>query len=333
MSYFSIDKVNKQFEDFTALNNISLEVQQGEFIALLGPSGCGKSTLLRILAGLEPPTSGRIMIDGKDVTKVSPADRHISMVFQSYALFPHLSVKENIQFGLKARSIKKSERDARLKDVLELVSLTSQQDKLPSQLSGGRCQRVALARAVVSKHPICLMDEPLSNLDAKLRAEMRTEIRELQKSLGLTLIYVTHDQVEAMSMADRIVLLNKGEIQQLGTPQQLYSQPQNAFTARFIGSPAMNVFVLPEQTELIGVRPENIRISDEGLMGRVIHTDYHGDSTLLKVSLLNDSKVLIKVDRWQQFDKNQVIYINWKQSDQHKFCAKNETIITHSVTL
>jgi sn-glycerol 3-phosphate transport system ATP-binding protein len=167
MSYLKLENINKQFEDFTAINNINLEVKQGEFIALLGPSGCGKSTLLRILAGLESPTSGSIIIDGDDVSRVSPSHRNISMVFQSYALFPHLSVKENIQFGLKARGVKKPERESRVNDVLKQVSLISQQDKLPSQLSGGQRQRVALARAIVSEHPICLMDEPLSNLDAE----------------------------------------------------------------------------------------------------------------------------------------------------------------------
>lgn len=331
MSYLKLENINKQFEDFTAINNINLEVKQGEFIALLGPSGCGKSTLLRILAGLESPTSGSIIIDGDDVSRVSPSHRNISMVFQSYALFPHLSVKENIQFGLKARGVKKPERERRVNDVLKQVSLISQQDKLPSQLSGGQRQRVALARAIVSEHPICLMDEPLSNLDAKLRAEMRVEIRELQKELGLTLIYVTHDQVEAMSMADRIVLMDKGEVQQVGTPRELYNQPQNTFTARFIGSPAMNVFSLPDQSELIGVRPENIRVGTQGISGRVIHTDYHGDSTLLKVSLLNDSEVLIKVDHWQQFDKDQLVQLEWSPTDQHKFCSKNETVITQSI--
>jgi len=331
MSYLLLDSINKQFGDFTAINNINLGVEKGEFIALLGPSGCGKSTLLRILAGLEAPTSGTLVIDGKEVTKVSPSHRHISMVFQSYALFPHLSVKENIQFGLKARGIKKAECDTRLNDVLALVSLGTQQNKLPGQLSGGQRQRVALARAIVSQHPICLMDEPLSNLDAKLRGEMRAEIRELQKALGLTLIYVTHDQVEAMSMADRIVLLNKGKVQQIGTPQELYNQPENTFTARFIGSPAMNVFTLPEQTDLIGVRPENIRLNSNGILGRVIHTDYHGDSTLLKVGLVNHSEVFIKVAHWQKFDKDQMVYLEWDLSDQRQFCAKNETVFTQSV--
>lgn len=332
MSDVAIDNLTKKFGDFTAIDQLNLTVERGEFVALLGPSGCGKSTLLRILAGLEAPTSGTVWTGGKDVTHLSPSQRNISMVFQSYALFPHLSVKENILFGLKARGVNKAEREFRLTEVLKQVSLTDQQHKLPGLLSGGQRQRVALARAIVSQHSICLMDEPLSNLDAKLRAEMRAEIRELQKALGLTLIYVTHDQVEAMSMADRIVLLNKGEVQQVGTPQELYNQPKNTFTARFIGSPAMNVFTLPEQSSVIGVRPENIALSSQGLSGRVIHTDYHGDSTLLKVGLSNDAEVLIKVDRWQQFEKNQPVCIDWNVSDQHQFCREKETLITTPIT-
>ncbi|MDV7105562.1 ABC transporter ATP-binding protein [Vibrio sp. TH_r3] len=323
MSYLVIKNLNKQFDNVTAIDTLNLDVQKGEFIALLGPSGCGKSTLLRILAGLETPSSGAITIDGIDVTHLSPSKRNISMVFQSYALFPHLSVKENILFGLKARGVKKLECESRLRHVLELVSLTEQQHRLPGQLSGGQRQRVALARSIVSKHPICLMDEPLSNLDAKLRTEMRAEIRELQQSLGLTLIYVTHDQVEAMSMADRIVLLSQGKVQQVGTPQDLYNQPQNTFTARFIGSPAMNVFSLPNCSNEIGVRPENIMLSDEGISGQVIHTDYHGDSTLLKVRLLNDSDVFVKVERWQKFKKGQLVNLTWDPSDQHEFCKEN----------
>ncbi|CAM4168380.1 ABC transporter ATP-binding protein [Vibrio neonatus] len=327
MSYLVIENLNKQFEEFTAIKRLNLVVKKGEFVALLGPSGCGKSTLLRMLAGLESPTSGSISIDGVDVTDFSPSQRKISMVFQSYALFPHLSVKENILFGLKARGVPKAEQEARLRDVLEQVSLTEQQHKSPGQLSGGQRQRVALARAIVSQHSICVMDEPLSNLDAKLRAEMRTEIRELQKSLGLTLIYVTHDQVEAMSMADRIVLLNKGEVQQVGSPQELYGQPQNTFTARFIGSPAMNVFSLPGQDELIGVRPENLYLTEHGIAGEVLSTDYHGDSTLLKVGLINASTVLIKVDRWQQFNKGERVCFDWELTDQHHFCSTSETAL------
>lgn len=327
MNFLEIENLNKHFDNVAAISSLNLNVKKGEFIALLGPSGCGKSTLLRILAGLESPSSGSIRIDGVDVTQCSPSQRNISMVFQSYALFPHLSVKENILFGLKARGVKKSECESRLHHVLELVALTDQQHRLPSQLSGGQRQRVALARSIVSQHPICLMDEPLSNLDAKLRAEMRAEIRELQQSLGLTLIYVTHDQVEAMSMADRIVLLSQGVVQQIGTPQELYNQPKNTFTARFIGSPSMNIFPLPNHSKLIGVRPENIAISREGIPGTVIHTDYHGDCTLLKVRLTNDSIVFVTVKHWQQINKGERVHLSWNSTDQHEFSQENGHVI------
>ncbi|MFI3246332.1 MAG: ABC transporter ATP-binding protein [Ferrimonas sp.] len=326
MSALQFKELTKSFEGNTVIKHIDLDVEPGEFIALLGPSGCGKSTLLRMLAGLESPTSGRIFINGVDVTDAAPSARNISMVFQSYALFPHLSVKDNILFGLKARKVPALERAKRLAEALEVVSLTAQQDKLPGQLSGGQRQRVALARAIVSQHPVCLMDEPLSNLDAKLRAEMRSELRELQRKLGLTLIYVTHDQIEAMSMADRIVLMDKGVIQQVGTPQALYNTPQNAFTARFIGSPAMNVFHLPKQpSQLIGVRPEHLQLSDKGIPARVLHTDYHGESTLLSVALENGQKLLVKVERWQEFAADRQVYLQWRSCDQHHFCPTTES--------
>ncbi|MBC7002749.1 ABC transporter ATP-binding protein [Photobacterium sp. BZF1] len=329
MSYLTLKALNKEFGDFQALQDIELSIERGEFIALLGPSGCGKSTLLRIIAGLESATSGKMSVEGRDVTALAPSQRGISMVFQSYALFPHLSVKENILFGLKARRVEAKERQRRLDEALELVSLQDQQDKLPSQLSGGQRQRVALARAIVSQHPICLMDEPLSNLDAKLRAEMRSELRNLQKKLGLTLIYVTHDQIEAMSMADRIVLLNQGRIQQVGTPRTLYNQPKNTFTARFIGSPAMNIFTLPEYHNLLGVRPEHIRLSDSGIRCRAVNTDYHGENTLLKVALPDEQQIVVKVDRYQQFETDQPLHVNWEQQDLHHFCsAKQQAIPT-----
>src|SRR5512146_2165997 len=215
-------------------------------LVLLGPSGCGKSTTLRLIAGLEAATAGRIAIGGVDVTDRPPAERRISMVFQSYALFPHLSVAENIVFGLKVRGLPKAEREARLAHVAELVGLSEQLGRKPSQLSGGQRQRVALARAVIAENRICLMDEPLSNLDAQLRHGMRVEIRALQQRLGMTVVYVTHDQVEAMSMADRVVLIREGRIEQEGTPEELYAKPATMFAARFIGTPGMNLVQLAD---------------------------------------------------------------------------------------
>ncbi len=236
-----LEEVTKRFGAVTAVDRVSFRAEKSKFVVLLGPSGCGKSTLLRLIAGLEEVTEGKIFIEGRDVTALDPTKRRISMVFQSYALFPHLTVAENIVFGLKVRKTESAERNRRLDRVAELVGLAKQLDRKPQQLSGGQRQRVALARAIVSQNPICLMDEPLSNLDAQLRHEMRVEIRALQRRLGMTVVYVTHDQVEAMSMADHVVLLREGRIEQGGTPAELYSRPASTFAARFIGTPAMNL--------------------------------------------------------------------------------------------
>ena len=208
---------------------------------LLGPSGCGKSTTLRIIAGLETASAGRVLIEGRDVTDLPPSERGIAMVFQNYALFPHLTVADNITFGLSVRKMPAAESAKRLAETAELLGLAGLLDRKPSQLSGGQQQRVALARALVAQAKVCLMDEPLSNLDAQLRQEMRSELRQLQQRLGLTVVYVTHDQAEAMSMADQVVLLNRGHVEQAATPRSLYAAPATTFAARFIGTPAMNL--------------------------------------------------------------------------------------------
>src|SRR5499427_8450996 len=213
-------------------------------LVLLGPSGCGKSTTLRLIAGLEDVSAGVIRIGGEDVTHRPPAARHLSMVFQSYALFPHLSVAENIVFGLRVRRVPAAERLARLARVAGLLGLESLLGRKPSQLSGGQQQRVALGRAIIAETPVCLMDEPLSNLDAQLRLDMRREIRALQRTLGITMVYVTHDQIEAMSMADRVILMRAGRIEQDASPAELYEYPANTFVARFIGTPPMNLLPL-----------------------------------------------------------------------------------------
>src|SRR5436853_5604558 len=248
MSAIAAENVSKHWTtargQVRAVDAISFEFDSGTLNVLLGPSGCGKSTTLRLVAGLETADAGRILIAGRDVTRLPPAARSIAMVFQSYALFPHLTVAENIVFGLRVRKVVRSDADARLARVADLLGLTSLLDRKPSQLSGGQQQRVALGRAIIAQAPVCLMDEPLSNLDAQLRAEMRQEIRNLQRQLGITMVYVTHDQVEAMSMADRVVLLDKGKIEQNGAPVDLYETPANVFVARFIGTPPMNLLVL-----------------------------------------------------------------------------------------
>jgi multiple sugar transport system ATP-binding protein len=233
--------VGKSFAGVDALVDLDLDVPDGKFLALLGPSGCGKTTALRILAGLEEPTSGRVFIGDRDVTVLQPKDRDVAMVFQSYALYPHKSVADNIAYPLRVRKIEKGERDARVRQVADMLSITPLLDRMPRQLSGGQRQRVALARAIVREPRAFLMDEPLSNLDAQLRLQMRVEIKRLQRELGITTLYVTHDQVEAMTMADLVAVLCDGRLQQLAAPQDLYRSPANLFVARFCGSPPMNV--------------------------------------------------------------------------------------------
>src|ERR671923_1563397 len=267
MSEISLERVTKRYGRVTAVEGVSFRAERASFVVLLGPSGCGKSTLLRLIAGLEEVSGGKISIEGRDVTGLDPTERRLSMVFQSYALFPHLSVAENIVFGLKVRRLPAEERKRRLARVAELVGLSERLQHKPQQLSGGQRQRVALARAIVSENPICLMDEPLSNLDAQLRHDMRVEIRALQRRLGMTVVYVTHDQVEAMSMADHVVLLREGRIEQEGTPAQLYARPATTFAARFIGTPAMNLVPLHAVQQgaaaglTAGIRPEHIGFS------------------------------------------------------------------------
>lgn len=234
--------ISKSYDRKTeVITNINVTIEPGEFFVLVGPSGCGKSTMLRMIAGLEEITGGTLKIGGQAANNLPPSKRDISMVFQNYALYPHLTVAENIVFGLHVKKVSKLERKKRCEDVAEMLGLSGYLQRKPRELSGGQRQRVALARAIVNEAPICLMDEPLSNLDAKLRAHMRSEIRQIQRRLGITMIYVTHDQVEAMTMGDRIMILHAGEIQQIGKPIDIYNKPANPFVATFIGSPPMNI--------------------------------------------------------------------------------------------
>jgi len=242
MAQVIYDQVTKRFDGVIAVNDLTLEVKDGEFLVLVGPSGCGKTTALRCLAGLEEVTSGDIIIGDRVVTHVPPKDRDIAMVFQNYALYPHMTVYENMAFGLKLRKVPKQEIDRRVKEVAEMLGIQDLLNRKPRQLSGGQRQRVALGRAIVREPQVFLMDEPLSNLDAKLRVQTRSELIKLQRRLGVTTIYVTHDQVEAMTMGHRIAVMNQGVLQQLDTPENLYDHPANLFVATFIGSPAMNIF-------------------------------------------------------------------------------------------
>src|SRR5690606_11172707 len=315
MSSITLEHITKQYGSAApAVDNLTLTIEAGSFTALLGPSGCGKSTTLRMIAGLETPASGRILIDGRDVTDLPPRDRKLAMVFQSYALFPHMNVRENILFGLKVRKEARATHAERLQRTARLLGLEKLLDRKPSQLSGGQQQRVALGRAVISEAPICLMDEPLSNLDAQLRQEMRREIRALQQSLGITMVYVTHDQTEAMSMADRVVLMNGGHIEQHDTPDALYSRPASEFAARFIGTPPMNLLDIdagtgwiagcpvnsappvPRGVRRLGIRPEHIQLTDEptGLSGEVESIEYFGADSIVVCRFGSNSGVAVR---------------------------------------
>jgi multiple sugar transport system ATP-binding protein len=241
MAEIVLDQITKVFGDVLAVNSVSLEIPDGEFVVLVGPSGCGKSTILRMIAGLEEVTAGEISIDGEQVTDLEPKLRDIAMVFQNYALYPHMSVAANLEFGLKLRHMPKAERQRRVQDVAEILGLDQLLHRKPSELSGGQRQRVAIGRAMVREPKAFLMDEPLSNLDAKLRVHMRAELQRLHERLGTTTVYVTHDQVEAMTLGDRVAVLRDGILQQVDTPQNLYRRPANLFVAAFIGSPPMNL--------------------------------------------------------------------------------------------
>ncbi|MEM1430126.1 MAG: ABC transporter ATP-binding protein [Pseudomonadota bacterium] len=265
MGRIVLDKVKKSFGDVTVIPPLDLEINDGEFVVFVGPSGCGKSTLLRLIAGLEDVSGGEIRIDGQDATSVPPAKRGLAMVFQSYALYPHMSVRKNIAFPLRMAKLDKAEQNKRVEQAAEVLNLTDYLDRRPGQLSGGQRQRVAIGRAIVREPAAFLFDEPLSNLDAALRVGMRLEISELHKRLATTMIYVTHDQVEAMTMADKIVVLQAGLVEQVGSPLELYRRPRNTFVAGFIGSPKMNLITGPEAAKhdaaTIGIRPEHLEIS------------------------------------------------------------------------
>ena len=261
MAKVTFEKVNITYPGASAptVKDLDLDIADGEFLVLVGPSGCGKSTTLRALAGLEPTSSGRITIDGKDVTNLEPGDRDIAMVFQNYALYPHLTVEENMGFALKLAKLPKSEIKAKVHQAAETLGLTEYLKRKPKDLSGGQRQRVAMGRAIVREPKAFLMDEPLSNLDAKLRVQTRAEVASLQQRLGTTTVYVTHDQVEAMTMGDRVAVLKDGELQQVAPPRELYDAPANEFVAGFIGSPAMNIF--DYNGGRVGVRPEKMFIN------------------------------------------------------------------------
>ena len=290
MGQITLKQVRKSFGDVDVIPGVDLDIRDGEFVVFVGPSGCGKSTLLRLIAGLEDTTSGIIAIDGKDATSLPPAKRGLAMVFQSYALYPHMTVRKNIAFPLKMAGMSEAEQEKKIANAAKVLNLTSYLDRRPGQLSGGQRQRVAIGRAIVREPAAFLFDEPLSNLDASLRVAMRQEITELHQSLKTTMIYVTHDQVEAMTMADKIVVLNAGRIEQVGSPMDLYNHPVNTFVAGFIGSPKMNLIGGAEAVKYgaatVGIRPEHLVIGDGGPWKGVVGLSEHlGSDTFLKVEV------------------------------------------------
>jgi sn-glycerol 3-phosphate transport system ATP-binding protein len=345
MSAIAAEGVSKVWTTATgavrAVDDVSFAFDAGTLNVLLGPSGCGKSTTLRLVAGLEACDGGRILINHRDVTRLPPAARSIAMVFQSYALFPHLSVAENVLFGLRVRRTPAAQRSERLARVADLLGLTPLLERKPSQLSGGQQQRVALGRAIIAQAPVCLMDEPLSNLDAQLRAEMRLEIRALQRKLGITIVYVTHDQVEAMSMADRVVLMRNGRIEQNGTPVQLYETPANTFAARFIGTPPMNLLRLepgaggaviagtdgPALLDarftqgLLGLRPEHIElVFERGVRGSVDSVEYLGGDSLVSCRV-GGQPLAARVAGSVALARGDAVWLRWAPGAQHYFDA------------
>ncbi|CAN5149506.1 ABC transporter ATP-binding protein [soil metagenome] len=341
MSSVELLGVTKSWDSSTALSGIDVRIPSGTFCVLLGPSGCGKSTTLRIIAGLETASTGEVLIDGRNVTDLPPARRGVGMVFQNYALFPHLTVAENIVFGLRVRKVPQAERLERCRRAATLLGLTELLDRRPSQLSGGQQQRVALGRALVAQAKVCLMDEPLSNLDAQLRQDMRRELRDLQQELGLTVIYVTHDQAEAMSMADQVVLLNRGRIEQAGTPRQLYGTPATTFAAKFIGTPPMNlvkldagriagsVFDTGIDAPTLGIRPEQIALGDSGIEAVVASLEYLGADLVLRC-LVGTELLMVRATGQHTATPGDHVRLHWAPEHAHGFDGDGRRITSHA---
>jgi sn-glycerol 3-phosphate transport system ATP-binding protein len=337
MAAVELHGVTKSWGATAAVDRVSFSAPAGKLVALLGPSGCGKSTTLRLIAGLETASGGTITIANREVTDLPPAKRGVSMVFQNYALFPHISVAENIVFGLKVRDVPRAEREARLRRTAGILGLEKLLDRKPSQLSGGQQQRVALGRAIVAETPVCLMDEPLSNLDAQLRVEMRREVRALQRRLGMTMLYVTHDQVEAMTMADQVVLMRNGRIEQDAPPAELYDRPASIFVARFVGTPPMNVLPAaalagalgdtPHGQEIgglaIGIRPEAVRLANDGVAATVAAVEYLGADTLLETRV-GEEPFIVRVAGRTGLSAGDPVRLAWDPAAAHWFDLSTE---------
>jgi multiple sugar transport system ATP-binding protein len=339
--------IGKRFGDVEVLKPLDLEISDGEFLVLLGPSGCGKSTTLRIIAGLETPSEGKLVIGDRDVTKLAPKDRDVAMVFQSYALYPHLSVRENLMFGLKVRGTPKAESEKLISDVSAMLGLEQLLERKPKELSGGQRQRVAMGRAIVRRPKVFLFDEPLSNLDAALRTQMRAEIASLHRRLGITTVYVTHDQVEAMTLASRIVILHQGVVQQIGRPMEVYARPANAFVGRFLGAPAMNqiagevktgpIFTCPGfevplpskasehvgKSVVIGVRPQSLLLVNDGpIKGIVEIVEPTGGESFIRLKV-GEHHLTARVEGTPGLDLGSDVALTIDPSAVHLFASRS----------
>ena len=352
MGAITLEKVEKWFGDVQVIKGIDLSIQDGELIIFVGPSGCGKSTLLRMIAGLEETSRGKVLLDGKDVTDKVPSERELSMVFQSYALYPHMSVRDNVGFGLKTAGFSKKDIEERVHKASSILQLNDYLDRRPKALSGGQRQRVAIGRAIVREPKGFLFDEPLSNLDAALRVDMRFEIAKLHQTLETTMIYVTHDQIEAMTLADRIVVLKDGLIMQVGTPRELYKRPNNLFVAQFIGSPKMNVlpcssdnthFTIADQGSgehlrtqnannivQLGVRPEHISLVEDQsghCTGTVEVSEYLGSDTFLYVAVPGCGTLTVRAGGETQIAIGSEVNLRFEQEHIHFFDSEGAAIL------
>ena len=338
MATLELKKIIKNYGNLEVVHGVNLFVNDGEFCVLVGPSGCGKSTLLRMIAGLEPITGGEILIDSEVVNNISAAKRGLAMVFQSYALYPHMSVRQNLAFGLENLKMEASEIDKRIIEAAKLLRMEEYLKRKPGQLSGGQKQRVAIGRAIVREPSIYLFDEPLSNLDAELRVATRVELKALHARLGNTMIYVTHDQVEAMTMADKIVVMNEGIIEQVGVPLELYNKPANKFVAGFIGSPKMNFLnfaslpaniksLAPENSSTFGIRPEHLAIKEENAFPLQVKTvEQLGSDSFLYGSTLDNQAISIKLNNQTEIRADQNINVGFNLNDAHWFDSEGKIV-------
>jgi len=349
MSKINLNNIKKSFGKNTVIQDLSVDINDGELIVIVGPSGCGKSTLLRMIAGLEEVNSGDIIINDKNVNNLEPMERNIAMVFQNYALYPHMTVFENMSYGLKIQKTPKEEINSRVKEAAEILELSELLERKPNQLSGGQRQRVAMGRAIVRKPDVFLFDEPLSNLDAKLRVQMRLEIKKLQRKLNVTSLYVTHDQVEAMTLADKMIVMNEGNVEHIGTPLEVYQKPKSLFTAQFIGSPAMNIlkgtadgneikigdFKIKSENSYsgdvnFGIRPEHLSIDDNGtIKASVEFIELIGSNTLIHCRIKTSNEVIVVSIPGiiQENLSRKEIKLNFDQSKIHLFNTKDNSRI------